>query len=130
MMVTFSVAISIHVLFWTLWPTTYPRPPAPAGGTLTQDLYLLLIYWDSPANCFPCGHITVPSLLVYFIGREQPRKAFWIWPMWAILSISILTTKQHYLWDLMGGLLTVYIGVRVSAWWSKRRGWDGREKAP
>ena len=62
---------------------------------------------DSPYNAWPSLHVSQAGLITMFAIR------WWrgtVWKQWAIgiafvaMSISILTTKQHFVWDLISGL--------------------------
>jgi hypothetical protein len=109
-----TIAVLINYAIFALIPTTYPRPPLPAGDGLGLSWYRWLTTIDTPVNCFPSGHITAPALGCWVIIREHPS---WRVPtaiVFALLALSILTTKQHYVWDLFGGLATAWIGWRLS----------------
>jgi hypothetical protein len=112
--VAFTVAVLLNIAVWTLWPTTYPRPPLPEGGGLTAFAYRWLCSIDTPANCFPSGHITSPAIGCWALAAERPHRRLWIWGAFALLSLTILTTKQHYAVDLLGGLATAAVGVWMS----------------
>lgn len=118
----FLVVLVINLSTWAAFPTTYPRPPPPQGDSLSEQLYRLLIAADTPANCFPSSHIAIPALSLWALGREHPRQAPFMWAIFAVFSLSILTTKQHYLADLFGGLGTAAIGVIVSRALRQRAG--------
>lgn len=63
---------------------------------------------DSPLNCFPSAHVAILGLSLAALQRERP-KLVWPFLVWAILvSISTLTTKQHYFVDVVGGGLLGY----------------------
>ena len=80
--------------------------PPPAGtflGAATRALRSI----DPPYNTWPSLHVALPCLTVLavrgWVGR--PARAF-LWTFWVVVSISTLTVKQHYLWDVLtGGLL-------------------------
>jgi hypothetical protein len=102
---------SVNLLIFLAWPTTFPRPELPDDGGLTNSVFAFLHRMDTPANCFPSGHITSPCLGVWAVGRDWPA---WRWPLWGVfglLSLSILTTRQHYVADLAGGLITAWLGI-------------------
>jgi membrane-associated phospholipid phosphatase len=121
MMMAFAIAVSINIIFWAFWPTTFPRPESPGGDGWTEQLYLLLISVDSPLNCFPSGHITVPTIQVWALTRGHGKTRWWLWPLLVLLGFSILSTKQHYFWDMLGGWGSASIGIMTALWWSKRR---------
>jgi hypothetical protein len=124
----YSVAILLNFAIWALFPTSYPRPTSPAGGGfMTTAAYHLLVAIDSPASCFPSGHITIPIVAVWGLGREHPRLKAGLWIGLSLLAVTVLTTKQHYVVDVAGGLATAWIGIAVV-----RRGaygWRGQESA-
>ena len=106
--------MAIHIAFWALWPTTYPRPPVPAGVTLSEQLYLFLIHVDAPVNCFPSAHVAAPSVQLFFVCRAWPKYAPWLWSVFGLFALSILTTKQHYAWDLIGAVVIVFIALKIT----------------
>jgi hypothetical protein len=110
----YGVAIGCNFALWALFPSTIVRPPAPVGDSLGEILYRLLAAVDGAANCFPSGHVTIPAVACWALALERPRWAPWIWSALLLASLSILTTKQHYLLDLPGGLATAAIGVIAS----------------
>ncbi|MDB6171544.1 MAG: superfamily protein [Chthoniobacteraceae bacterium] len=106
-----TIGVLINYTVFALWPTTYPRPMAPTGSGFYLDWYRWLISIDTPANCFPSGHITAPAIGCWALARERPR---WKWAIllgFVPLALTILTTKQHYIVDLLGGLVTAAIGL-------------------
>ena len=76
---------------------------------------------DNPWNAWPSLHIVhsylLARLMTYWVSRKAESQLAWrvflvvLWVEWALLSISILTTKQHYLFDLVTG-----IAVAQLAW--------------
>jgi hypothetical protein len=116
MLVAYGAAIPLNFLGWACFPTTYPRPAAPAASSLTGAAYALLVAVDTPACCFPSGHITIPALACWGVGREQPGLRPYLYGAFALLALSVLTTKQHYVVDVLGGLGTALAGVALARW--------------
>jgi membrane-associated phospholipid phosphatase len=95
------------------YPTVYPRPELSGGGFLA--LPLALIYrLDLPRNCLPSGHVTAAFLTAFSVRQCRPRLGavliFWA----AVISISTLTTKQHYFWDVVAGVLLSTAGYAAA----------------
>ena len=110
-MVALTIGVLINDAVFALWPTTYPRPALPAGTAFYDGWYRWLTTIDTPANCFPSGHITAPAIGCWALSREHPRARWLVRLAFIPFALSILSTKQHYLWDLMGGLVTAAIGI-------------------
>jgi hypothetical protein len=117
-LIAYAVAMPINVVFWALVPTTYPRPPLPGGESLSAAAYALLVAVDTPACAFPSGHITIPAVACWSLGRERPGLRAPLFAAIGVLMLSVLTTKQHHVADVLGGLGTAAIGIAVARWWS------------
>lgn len=105
-------------LFFTFFPTTYPRNeyPIPLNAhPLIYRLFAAIRAADDPSNCFPSMHVTCCFLTAYaFLDRSEPRLRYWFYFIWSILiAVSTLPTKQHYLADVIGGLILSSAGYWV-----------------
>ncbi|MFN7133469.1 MAG: phosphatase PAP2 family protein, partial [Myxococcales bacterium] len=114
MLGAYGIAIGLNFLVWSVYPTVYPRPEVALDDSLSAAAYRLLLTMDTPACAFPSGHITIPAVACWGLSLDRPKAAPWLWAGLALTSISILTTKQHYLADLFGGLGTALAGVVLS----------------
>ena len=94
----------IAMVFFFIYPTAYPRPSVEYNGTagsMVNFLYLM----DTPNNAMPSLHITLTFLAGFGFLKER-RHLFPLFMVWAILiSVSTLTVKQHYLWDILAGFV-------------------------
>ncbi|MCJ8311535.1 MAG: phosphatase PAP2 family protein [Saccharospirillaceae bacterium] len=111
MATTFTVLL--NYLIFILLPTTYIRPEFIPTGYFVDAWYLSLMTIDQPTNCFPSGHIAVPGLAVYFFVKDNPKLRFMI-VLYLLFSLSVLTTKQHYFWDILGGWVSLLCGIIFS----------------
>jgi membrane-associated phospholipid phosphatase len=121
---SFLVTVFLACAFFAVYPTTYPRElyPLPAGlDPYTLAAFEFLRRMDSPANCLPSLHVALPFVIAP--GFLEDR-LYHPWPFllifsWSVLlAASTLTTKQHYLWDVLGGVLLaagVYALVHLKA---------------
>jgi membrane-associated phospholipid phosphatase len=95
------------VCIFMLWPTTYPRDlfPMPTDiDHLTAICFGNLRSVDNPNNCFPSLHVS-SVFLSSFVYLDEQREKFPFFFGWAVLiAISTLTTKQHYIADVVSGL--------------------------
>ncbi|NDG85302.1 MAG: phosphatase PAP2 family protein [Proteobacteria bacterium] len=99
------VLLLFSALVFLAFPTTYPRHLFPLpGGTdpATRFLFELQRAGDTPNNCLPSLHVA--TVLMAALALKQNKRWFPVYLLWAVLiSISTLTTKQHYFWDVLSG---------------------------
>jgi len=97
--------ISVTIFF--LWPTTYPRGDFPLPATLdpwTFHVFHNLRDVDTAGNCLPSLHVS-SCYISSFVYIDEQRQKFPIFFAWATaIAISTLTTKQHYIIDVVSGL--------------------------
>lgn len=110
--------------FFLVFPTRYPRPIYPAvDNPMVQFFMNLISKADSPNNCFPSMHVAMTGIATWNL-RERP-KLFFLFSIWALLIfVSTLTTKQHYVIDIFGGIAVIFLAMGIEyAWcslpWSK-----------
>lgn len=109
----FSILFSI-VCFW-LFPIAYPRElfplPEDTGG-ITQFIFQVLRSVDRPNNCSPSLHVALAYQIAFGFLEDQKRY-FPLFIVWATaLSVSTMTTKQHYFSDVVSGLvLAVFVHI-------------------
>ncbi len=121
MLLAYGIAIGTNFLVWSLFPTAIARPDLPSGESLSEAAYRLLVAIDGAGNCFPSGHITIPSVGIWALSCEWRRHRVALWLVLALFSLSILTTKQHYVADLLGGFATAILGIALSERLTVRR---------
>lgn len=104
---SFFALICISTVIFVIFPTTYPRElyPVPSGvDALTLKAFALLRWMDTPRNCAPSLHVSIAFLIAFGFLEDQKAKFPWI-VLWAfLLALSTLTTKQHYLIDVLSGV--------------------------
>jgi membrane-associated phospholipid phosphatase len=97
-----SLASLLAFCVFLIYPTEFPRSlEAKEGSTTFAFRFLYSI--DSAANCFPSLHVALAWLSALSL-RDERRKAGALAIVWStLISVSTLTTKQHYFADLVGG---------------------------
>jgi membrane-associated phospholipid phosphatase len=111
---SFLLLATIHFVIFAFYPTVYPRSNWPLElNSISSYILHFVRLVDSPHNCFPSAHISVCFLGVFFIRRLK-KELFAIFLIWAILiSISTLTTKQHYFLDIIGGIFVAALSYSI-----------------
>lgn len=116
---TLTLAAMVCWVFFIGWPTTYPRAlwPLPEGDSATLREFADLRASDTPSNCFPSQHVALAWALalcwVDWTRRRWVQASVLLWA--TAVSVCTLTTKQHYLVDIPGGM-----AAGIGAWWVVR----------
>lgn len=108
-LVAMTIAAVICWFFFAFFPTTYPRELFPLPLTVDSSVLELanVRRLDDPSNCFPSLHVALAccvalTMLEFDLG--WPARATIV--LWCIsINLSTLTTKQHYVADVLGGLV-------------------------
>jgi membrane-associated phospholipid phosphatase len=97
------LASAVGLVIFTLWPTAVGRQ-SPTSTGLTGQLWRWLYAVDTSANALPSLHAAntcIAAVCIYRLGRAWRFVA----PVWATsILVSTLTTKQHYVIDIVGGI--------------------------
>ncbi len=89
-----------HILI----PATYPRPVLyPPYGNLSTAFMAWVQRVDLAGNVFPSLHVAQTSMLAFLLYKDRPRLGTVTIVMGALLALSTLTTKQHFIADVVSG---------------------------
>ncbi|HMV37169.1 MAG: phosphatase PAP2 family protein [Leptospiraceae bacterium] len=101
----FIIVNLTSVAIFVLMPARYPRPAIP-----TQDEFLwwgtaLNYLLDKPVNCFPSLHVANAFLASMIAFHYRKRVGIIAWLMAALISVSTLYMKQHFVADIAMGFV-------------------------
>jgi|GEM_PF-778887 hypothetical protein len=78
---------------------------------------------DPPYNCLPSIHIAYPTLYALITWRNHKVMRWVFAAMTAIVSVSVLLVRQHYLADIAAGIATAglcfWLTVKLEPVWSR-----------
>jgi prolipoprotein diacylglyceryltransferase/protein-S-isoprenylcysteine O-methyltransferase Ste14 len=115
-MVRALLAMSVAFLLYAILPLAAPPRPFTPQTALGRLLSWERMF-DNAAGAFPSFHVIWAMLAAGVYASRWPRLA-WIWHAWAVLvSVSCVTTGQHPIADVIGGLATVGLAARGPALW-------------
>jgi membrane-associated phospholipid phosphatase len=101
-----TVAALGHVLVRAEYPRPVLTPPFPDLSVA----FLAFVYKiDPPGNVFPSLHVAHAFTLAFLLGMERPRLGAVTLVLAALLAVSTLTTKQHFLADIAAGLVMALV---------------------
>jgi hypothetical protein len=114
----YFLCLAMTVPLFVFWPTACPRPDISGlGNRWDETAYRWLTQMDTPACSFPSLHVILPAIVCWTVFAEDRRWAGWYALVVFVLSFTILTTKQHYAWDWLGGLAIACIGIWLAGRW-------------
>ena len=69
---------------------------------------------DQPWNAWPSLHIVQSLLIVLMLShwlkpQQRDKTILALWIGWLMLAISVLTTKQHFVFDLVTGIIVALL---------------------
>ncbi len=120
----YAVALALNLTIWLAWPTAIARHVLPESlDPLTAAAWRTLYALDGPNNCFPSGHVTIPLVIAVGFVAQYPQAQRWLWPLLLVLLPSVVSTGQHYAWDVLGGAATAALGLLLGGrdLWLPRR---------
>ncbi|MES2855134.1 MAG: phosphatase PAP2 family protein [Bdellovibrionota bacterium] len=104
-LVMMSVSAGIAMFIFLFFPTIIFRGEYPVvGDEISAQALALIRTLDNSVNCLPSMHIAMSCMAAYTYGSESRK---WILPAYAwaaLIAYSTMATKQHYFWDVVGGM--------------------------
>jgi membrane-associated phospholipid phosphatase len=114
-----SIMLIGYIIFLLFPVKTILRPENIASG-FWNGLVKMSYLADAPGfNNFPSLHVAL-SLLVSLIVYNHDKKHWWVWIMFSGIMFSTMFIKQHYIIDVVAGILLGIIGYLVYLWLRKR----------
>jgi membrane-associated phospholipid phosphatase len=88
----------------------YPRPLV---GAAAADASLAFMAWvqavDPPGNVFPSLHVAQATAIALLLRADRPRLGAVALAMAGLLALSTLTTKQHFVADVLAGFAIAFV---------------------
>ncbi len=99
---------AVSCVIFIIFPTIYPRENFPVPEDTPQWLAAIW-HWlrnqDAATNCFPSLHVSSVFLSAFVFWDDDQKNRFYQFMVWSIfIALSTLTTKQHFVADLISGL--------------------------
>jgi len=103
---------AVSVICFFFFPVSFPRhlyPVQDPMGLTGMSFNFFRTHLDNPTNTFPSLHVGAIYLSTLVFLQEQKGK-FLPYFIWAnLILISTLTTKQHYIADVLGGVILSFM---------------------
>ena len=114
-----TFAVLVLTVFHILLPSFYPRQPLDPALSLSVWLVQVTRDVDAACNTFPSGHVAFAWVLYFCVRLSEVAKRrkslsalYLLWA--ALISLSTLMLKQHYIFDVIAGIFLAYIAVTMA----------------
>jgi membrane-associated phospholipid phosphatase len=99
---SFFILLAGQMAFFMLFPVETPERwrRLNVGSSLSERFLRFVRRFDAPSNCFPSMHVSVAMLTALHAHATLGPLVF-LFP--ALIALSCVYTKQHYLIDLPAG---------------------------
>lgn len=112
----FIITCAVSVAVFITFPTYVPQAVLTGSDIFTTLLRFIHENWGR-YNAVPSGHIYITALIAFFYILWHPRHTpFWILII-VVVSLSTLFTAQHYVVDILAGLVVAFIGYHLGLKW-------------
>lgn len=122
--VSFLIAMSVAYVIFLSFPVKMTMRPDIAGQSglfiwLTKLFYTV----DNTANCFPSLHVACPTLASIVLWNNHRKTSIGMFFVAAIVAISVILVKQHYIADVISGALLAvaayFVSIKTEKYWSR-----------
>jgi membrane-associated phospholipid phosphatase len=112
---SFFILLLGQMAFFVLYPVETPAHwrSLNKGRSRSEKFLLFVRRFDAPSNCFPSMHVSVAMLTAL---HAQPMLGPWVFLFPALIALSCLFTKQHYLVDLPAGAALGWGAYQAFLW--------------
>ncbi len=100
-------------VFFVIYPTSAPRPERLTGEGFAVWGLANLYSSDPPRNCFPSLHVAHSFVSALTCFRVHSGLGIVAMLCAAFVGLSTLFTKQHYILDVVAGMLLALIAYRL-----------------
>jgi membrane-associated phospholipid phosphatase len=113
-LIVMSIGAIGHIFIGAEYPRPVLSPPYP---NISAAFLAAVQHIDPPGNVFPSLHVAHTTMLSLILIKDRPRLGRVALAMATALALSTLTTKQHFLADVVSGYALAVFG----RWFALRR---------
>jgi len=110
--VSYLLLLALQMAFFLVFPVVTPESWRAENRRRTwSERFLAFVQgFDARSNSFPSMHTSVAMLTALHL---QPHLGTWVYAFPALIGLSCLFTKQHYVVDLPAGAALGWVAFRV-----------------
>ena len=110
--ISFITATFISYIIYIAFPTYVIRPEITSQEYFHRAI-ILLYHNDFPHNATPSGHTFYTIITLLYINRWKPKLQIISFSIAFLIIASTLFTKQHYLLDILTGLILGFLAFLI-----------------
>ena len=107
-----SIAYVMASVFWYFFPNGVKRPDI-VENKLHHRLLVYIYKTDHDTNGFPSAHVFITLICAYFLHAAHIPFEVLSWFIAGSIILSTLFTKQHYVVDILGGIVVFVVSVAI-----------------
>lgn len=111
-LITYSISYILAELFWYFVPNGVKRMPI-AKKDIFSRLTSFIHLHDDDTNGFPSAHVITSLICSYFLVLMFPQSVIIIWSISFLVCISTVLIKQHYVLDILGGIIFSIVSIML-----------------
>lgn len=100
-------------VFFLAYPTVAPRPTQVIGDGFVAWGLRFLYSADPPYNCFPSLHVAHSFVSALTVSRVHRGVGTVATLSASLVAVSTLFTKQHYILDVVAGMLLSFVAYLI-----------------
>jgi membrane-associated phospholipid phosphatase len=100
-----------HLFIGAEYPRPVLQPPYP---NVSAAFMAAVQHIDPPGNVFPSLHVAHTTMLSLLLLRDRPVLGRVALVMATMLALSTLTTKQHFVADVLAGYVLAFFGRAIA----------------
>jgi membrane-associated phospholipid phosphatase len=98
----------------------HPMPASVAGGLFPSVILLIYRHLEAAGAAFPSSHVAVAICTAWFSFLYLRRIRYWHALTTALLCVSTVYCRYHYVVDVLAGILTAFLIVPIANWLYRR----------
>lgn len=110
------IATSLATIIYIVYPTGVKRPSINNPKTFFDKILVFIYTHDHDNNACPSGHVYSTLITSTYLSLSLPQYLIIFSVVGMLITLSTLFTKQHYLIDVIAGILLALISVLISFW--------------
>lgn len=92
----------------------HPYNQVPDSGIFRSLVKFVEFVGERPTAAFPSSHVGMVLIMILIAWREYFKTLFWLVPFFLLLSLSTVYIKAHYAVDVIGGIISAPLVLRIS----------------